>query len=303
MDNLRITGNENSSIEWLNENKRNSLCEEGLTEVARVLIEKHNALVEYIIGPEVEEVDLPIRPYDTDKHLCEIVSNMQVTKPVENKDELIERLWRILDNIDSAGDIAKSDDAAYRRIVEKLQKSRWDTGVTISPVEGESLQYPFEGNNKEVVEPKESSEEVFIVGTSNKLGQLILSKIIPDGTVLHNTDLGSVEVKEYLYEQNGFYVHALTNESAYYHVGNSRPRLTYKVNTEPLVAYITESVPVMGVIVLNTKLPVGTKLDDLIHVVGHEEDLTNRTHSFVHILSDKEAFFGINLIGTKFTIQ
>lgn len=44
--------------------------------------------------------------------------------------EVIESLWRIIDDIDTAGDIAKSNDVVYRKIVEKRQKERWETGIT-----------------------------------------------------------------------------------------------------------------------------------------------------------------------------
>lgn len=37
-----------------------------------------------------------------------------------------EALFKILDDIDTAGDIAKGDDAVYRRIVERLQKNRFE---------------------------------------------------------------------------------------------------------------------------------------------------------------------------------
>jgi hypothetical protein len=38
--------------------------------------------------------------------------------------EIAEALWGILDDISTAGDIAKGDDKAYRRMVEKLQVKR-----------------------------------------------------------------------------------------------------------------------------------------------------------------------------------
>jgi hypothetical protein len=47
-----------------------------------------------------------------------------------NKDEIIKHLWAIIDDIDSASDMAKSDDKLYRGIVERLQEKRWETGVT-----------------------------------------------------------------------------------------------------------------------------------------------------------------------------
>ena len=36
------------------------------------------------------------------------------------------RLWMLLDDIDTADDIAKSDDKLYRRICQNRQKKRWD---------------------------------------------------------------------------------------------------------------------------------------------------------------------------------
>lgn len=42
---------------------------------------------------------------------------------------LVDALWSLLDDIDSSGDVAKDDDATYRRRVERIQKKRWDTGV------------------------------------------------------------------------------------------------------------------------------------------------------------------------------
>ena len=44
--------------------------------------------------------------------------------------EIIEYLWQIIDDIDTASDIAKSNDAVYRNMVEKLQKKRWNTNIT-----------------------------------------------------------------------------------------------------------------------------------------------------------------------------
>jgi len=42
---------------------------------------------------------------------------------------LVEYLFQIIDDIDTAGDIAKSDDKAFRRLVEQYQKKRWETGI------------------------------------------------------------------------------------------------------------------------------------------------------------------------------
>jgi len=42
---------------------------------------------------------------------------------------IIEFLWQLLDDIDTVSDMVKSDDAAYRKMVEKIQKRRWETGI------------------------------------------------------------------------------------------------------------------------------------------------------------------------------
>lgn len=40
--------------------------------------------------------------------------------------EAAEALWAIIDDIDTASDRCKSDDAAYRRLVERLQRKRFE---------------------------------------------------------------------------------------------------------------------------------------------------------------------------------
>ena len=56
---------------------------------------------------------------------------------LQNKDDEIERLfglikslWQIIDDIDTYGDMAKSDDAFFRSLVEKKQKERWKLPIT-----------------------------------------------------------------------------------------------------------------------------------------------------------------------------
>lgn len=39
-------------------------------------------------------------------------------------------LWDLLDDIDTAGDIAKADDKTYRDMVERLQRRRFEVGNT-----------------------------------------------------------------------------------------------------------------------------------------------------------------------------
>ena len=47
----------------------------------------------------------------------------------QDLESVIKYLWMLLDNIDTAGDMAKSDDKLYRHIVERTQKKRWETGI------------------------------------------------------------------------------------------------------------------------------------------------------------------------------
>jgi cytochrome c-type biogenesis protein CcmH/NrfG len=51
-------------------------------------------------------------------------------KAAEMALEALETLWGILDDIDTASDMAKENDAWYRKRVEALQKKRWDTMIT-----------------------------------------------------------------------------------------------------------------------------------------------------------------------------
>ena len=51
-------------------------------------------------------------------------------KAAEMALEGLETLWDILDDIDTASDMAKENDAWYRKRVEALQKKRWDTMIT-----------------------------------------------------------------------------------------------------------------------------------------------------------------------------
>lgn len=60
--------------------------------------------------------------------LCTV--NLKLKKNFKVEKKIIEYLWQIIDDIDTASDIAKSNNVAYRNMVEKLQKKRWNTGIT-----------------------------------------------------------------------------------------------------------------------------------------------------------------------------
>lgn len=46
------------------------------------------------------------------------------------KDEIIIALWSLLDDIDTASDLAKDNNEMYRGLVEMTHKKRWNTGIT-----------------------------------------------------------------------------------------------------------------------------------------------------------------------------
>ena len=51
---------------------------------------------------------------------------------VEFLRDAVEKLWMIIDDIDSYGDMCKSDDAFFRNRVERRQKERWTEVEIIS---------------------------------------------------------------------------------------------------------------------------------------------------------------------------
>jgi len=46
------------------------------------------------------------------------------------KDEAIEFLFGLLDEIDTADDMAKGNCELYRKLVQRYQLRRWETGIT-----------------------------------------------------------------------------------------------------------------------------------------------------------------------------
>jgi hypothetical protein len=73
-------------------------------------------------------------------------------KAAEMALEALETLWGILDDIDTASDMAKENDAWYRKRVEALQKKRWDTMIT---TDGHKLKGgPVEALRQALAQPK-----------------------------------------------------------------------------------------------------------------------------------------------------
>lgn len=53
--------------------------------------------------------------------------------------EIIEKLWVVIDDIDTYSDMAKADDKLYRSLVERRQKDRWGTRINC---DGHKLEFP-----------------------------------------------------------------------------------------------------------------------------------------------------------------
>jgi hypothetical protein len=49
---------------------------------------------------------------------------------IERLENVAQFLWARLDDIDSVSDIVKADNTAYREAVERIQRRRFDVGVT-----------------------------------------------------------------------------------------------------------------------------------------------------------------------------
>ncbi|MFW9601811.1 MAG: hypothetical protein ACMV1B_05780 [Prevotella sp.] len=57
-------------------------------------------------------------------------AQLKAKDEIERLFGLIKSLWQIIDDIDTYGDMAKSDDAFFRSLVEKKQKERWKLPIT-----------------------------------------------------------------------------------------------------------------------------------------------------------------------------
>ena len=77
-------------------------------------------------------------------------------KAAEMALEALEALWDILDDIDTASDMAKENDAWYRKRVEALQKKRWDTMIT---TDGHKLKGgPVEALRQALAQPEQEQK-------------------------------------------------------------------------------------------------------------------------------------------------
>ena len=62
-----------------------------------------------------------------DEHYLEMKAK---DEEIERLKSYIEKLWQIVDDIDTYGDMAKSNNAMFRSLVENKQKERWELPIT-----------------------------------------------------------------------------------------------------------------------------------------------------------------------------
>ena len=73
--------------------------------------------------------------------------------------EIIEKLWVVIDDIDTYSDMAKADDKLYRSLVERRQKDRWGTRINC---DGHKLEFPTPFTSTALNELIEKAEKMTI---------------------------------------------------------------------------------------------------------------------------------------------
>ena len=68
-----------------------------------------------------------------------LAANAALEAEVMRLREIIEKLWVVIDDIDTYSDMAKADDKLYRSLVERRQKDRWGTRINC---DGYKLEFP-----------------------------------------------------------------------------------------------------------------------------------------------------------------
>ena len=81
--------------------------------------------------------------------------------------EIIEKLWVVIDDIDTYSDMAKADDKLYRSLVERRQKDRWGTGINC---DGYKLEFPTTFTPQALPELIEKVEKMTIERCATAVG-------------------------------------------------------------------------------------------------------------------------------------
>lgn len=92
--------------------------------------------------------------------------------------ETIEKLWVVIDDIDTYSDMAKADDKLYRSLVERRQKDRWGTGINC---DGYKLEFPTPFSPTALPELIENVEKRTIERCASEGVRKAWSQTIPDG--------------------------------------------------------------------------------------------------------------------------
>jgi hypothetical protein len=98
--------------------------------------------------------------------------------------EALEKLWDIIDDIDTYGDMAKSDDKLYRSLVERRQRQRFEqTGIS---TDGYELNGGAITTLRQAIAEAEKQEPVGeIVHAFSDLVSVSIPKMPPVGTKLY----------------------------------------------------------------------------------------------------------------------
>ena len=75
-----------------------------------------------------------------------------VCKKCDDLEKTVVFLWGIIDDIDTYGDMAKSDDSLYRSLVERKQKERWESGITTDGYDLDMSQLVVQRKNNHDIE-------------------------------------------------------------------------------------------------------------------------------------------------------
>jgi hypothetical protein len=102
----------------------------------------------------------------------------RLRKRIEELEHAVQFLWDLIDDIDTASDIAKSDDVWYRKRVECLQGRRWTTGITTdgydldtTKLTGEKYQDTFKA--ADVAQEAGNSSKKQDLGSRNTIGGML----------------------------------------------------------------------------------------------------------------------------------
>jgi len=107
--------------------------------------------------------------------------------------ETLDVLWGIIDDIDTIGDISRSDDKAYRSLVERKQRTRFaKTGITTDG-------YTLEGGSitalRQAIKQAEKQEPVAWVGLTDTEIAIISGYVWENNLWDENTFARAIEAK------------------------------------------------------------------------------------------------------------